>query len=293
MKKVVIAGGTGFLGSYLTKRFTESGYEVLIISRQQGHVSWQKSSLEKALDGADLIINLAGKSINCRHTKRNRKLLIESRINPTIRIGEAIQFCQNPPKLWINASASGIYKPSIHQIMTEEKYEYADGFIAKLVLQWENTFFGMNLRNTRQAVLRTSVVLGKDGGALKPLGLLARLGLGGKQGKGNQMFSWIHIEDYFRTILFLIENESLTGVFNCTSPTAVTNEKFMFELRNKLRMPIGIPAPRFAIYLGAFIIGTEPSLILNSSNIQPKRLTDNGFKFTYSDLNKTLNNLIS
>ena len=179
MKKIVIAGGTGFIGSYLAKRFKETGYIVLIVSRESGYVSWKPVDLTEALDGADLVINLAGKSINCRHTPVNMKAILESRLNPTILIGNAILACKNPPKLWMNGSACGIYKSSFDHAMIETETELGDDFLAGVVRQWEELFFGLSLPDTRKVALRTSVVLGKNGGALLPLVWLSRMGLGG------------------------------------------------------------------------------------------------------------------
>ena len=292
MKKVVIAGGTGFIGSYLLKRFQESGYKVLIVSRLPGHVSWKPIELEEAFNGADMVLNLAGKSINCQHNDENKKAIIESRINTTLWIGNAVLASANPPKLWINASATGIYKPSFNHAMTEDEKELGTDFLAKVIKKWEKAFFGFQIPETRQIALRTSVVLGRNGGALKPLILLGRFGLGGKQGDGKQMFSWIHVEDYFRILLFLLENNSIQGVLNCTSPEPVSNTDFMDSIRKTLRMPIGIPAPEFAIRLGAKLIGTEPELILNSSFVVPKRLMEAGFQFTFPSLDKALEDLL-
>ena len=293
MKKVVIAGGTGFIGSYLAIRFLQLGYKVVIVSRQSGHTSWRPKDLRNALEDAELVINLAGKSINCRHTKKNRQILIESRTNPTTWIGNAIVACENPPKLWINASASGVYQPSKFHPMTEERADFASDFVAELVLHWENVFLGFHLPQTRQIALRTSVVLGRDNGALKPLAFLCRCGLGGKLGDGKQMFSWIHMEDYFRTVLFLMENPAIQGICNCTSPNPVTNEQLMKTLRKTLRVPFGIPTPRFVAIIGAAIIGTEPDLILNSSYLLPKLLLDNGFEFLFPQIEETLSDLLN
>ena len=292
MKKVVVAGGSGFIGSYLANRFVETGYQVLIISRDAHHVSWKPIDLTESFEGAEMVINLAGKSINCLHNDENKKAILDSRINTTIWIGNAIVSCKNPPKLWINGSACGIYQPSFNHAMTEDETELGTDFLADVVRQWEKAFFGFKFSGTRKVALRTSVVLGRNGGALMPLLWLGRLGLGGKQAKGNQMFSWIHMEDYFRTLQYLIENNSLQGIVNCTSPEPLPNEDFMYTLRRTLRMPIGIPAPGFAINLGAKIIGTEPDLILNSSYVIPKRLLDSGFKFRFPDINKALADLL-
>ena len=294
MKKVVIAGGTGFIGKYLTKRFQESGYEVLIVSRLQGNISWEHTELTEALNSAELVINLAGKSINCRHNQQNKKALIESRINPTIKLGKAIQSCEKPPKLWLNASATGIYKPSENTAQTEDTTEPGSDFLADLVMQWETAFFRFKLNKTRQIALRTSVVLGKNGGALKPLLLLSKLGLGGKQASGDQIFSWIHIEDYFRIILFAIENQTLMGVINATSPEPVKNKVLMKSIRKNLAfMPVGLPAPAFAIKIGAAFINTESSLILNSSFVIPKRLIEAGFTFLHPTISEALSDILS
>ena len=292
MKKVVIAGGTGFIGSYLARRFKETGHTVLIVSREPGYVSWKPIDLTEALDDAEIVINLAGKSINCRHTPDNRKAILDSRINPSIWIGNAILACENPPKLWINGSACGIYKSSFDYAMTESETELGDDFLAGVVRQWEKVFFGFSLPDTRKVALRTSVVLGKNGGALQPLVWLSRMGLGGKQARGNQIFSWIHIEDYFRVLQFIIENDSINGILNCTSPQPLNNKEFMKSLRKTLHVRVGIPAPKIGLYLGAKFIGTEPDLILNSSFVIPKRLMEADFKFKYPAIEKALADLL-
>jgi len=292
MKKVVIAGGTGFIGSYLARRFQENYYQVLIVSRSPEHVSWKPVELIEALEGAELVVNLAGKNINCQHNEENKKVILESRLETTLWIGNAVLACKNPPKLWVNASATGIYKPSLHQPMTEDETELGIDFLADVIKKWEKIFFGFELSETRQVALRTSVVLGRNGGALQPLAMLARFGLGGKQASGMQMFSWIHLEDYFRILLFLLEKESIRGTINCTSPEPARNVDFMCAIRKTLRVSIGISAPKFAIKLGARIIGSESELILNSSYVLPKRLLDEGFEFDFSNLELALTDLL-
>jgi len=293
MKKIIIAGGTGFIGTYLSKRFRETGSNVLIVSRNPDHVSWQPTDLKEAFEGADLVINLAGKNINCRHNLVNRKAILDSRINSTERIANAVLACNEPPKLWINASAAGIYKPSITHSMTEDEPDLGTDFLANVVTQWEKVFFGFKLPKTRQVVLRTSVVLGQNGGALRPLVWLTRFGLGGKLASGKQMFSWIHVEDYFRIVQFLMDDFSLQGVFNCTSPYPLSNKEFMRTLRNTLHVPIGIPAPEFAIKIAAEIIGTEPELILNSSFVIPERLIEADYKFAFPKAEKALADILT
>jgi len=292
MNKIVIAGGAGFIGSYLVKRFENAGYKVLIISREPEHVSWKPTELTEAFEDAEMVINLAGKSINCRHTDENKKAIINSRLNTTIWVGNAILACVHPPKLWLNASACGIYKASHNYPMTESETALGDDFMADVVKQWEKVFFAFNLPSTRKVVLRTSVVLGKKGGALLPLVWLSRLWLGGKQGDGTQMFSWIHMEDYFQIIIFLSKNKNIKGIINCTSPGPLTNKNFMSAIRKTLSIPVGILAPTFAIRLGAKLIGTEPELILNSSYVLPERLIESGYSFLYPDADKALEDLL-
>lgn len=292
MKKIVITGGTGFIGTYLSTRFRELDYEVLIVSRQPEHVSWQHNDLVEAFEDAELVLNLTGKTINCRHNLDNRKAILDSRLNTTKWIANAILACKQPPKLWVNASATGIYKPTIDYAMTEDETDLGTDFLSEVVTQWEKIFFGFNLNQTRQVALRTSVVLGRNGGALGSLATLSRFGLGGKQAEGTQMFSWIHLEDYFRVVQFLMKNVSLNGVFNCTSPNPLSNCDFMKLLRNTLRVPFGIPAPKWVVEIGARLIGTESSLLLNSSFVIPKRLMESGFQFAYPEIDKTLMDLL-
>lgn len=292
MQKIVIAGGTGFIGSYLEERFKKSGYRVLLVSRQEPHVPWQHSELTKAVNEAALVLNLAGTSINCRHNTVNKKAILQSRIISTQMIGNAILASKTPPKLWINASAAAIYKQSVDKAMTEDETDLSNDFLADVVHQWEQKFFSFQLPSTRKVALRTSLVLGKEGGALKPLNTLSQFGLGGTQASGNQIMSWIHIEDYFRIVLFLLEHEGLDGVYNCSSPNPVSNKEFMSTIRRILNIPIGLPAPAWIIGIGAKIIGTESSLILNSSYLLPKKLMNSKFRFTYPELEKALFNLL-
>lgn len=292
MKKIVIAGGTGFIGNYLTKRFAEKGYFVKIIARSPGCVPWNVPEMIKVLDGAELVVNLAGKSINCRYTEANKKEIVDSRVNSTRMIGMTIQMCKNPPKLWINASATGIYNSNGIGPATEYNFTVGNDFLAEVVEVWEQTFFEFKNSQTRQIALRTSVVLGRNGGALKPLALLTRLGLGGMQGDGKQMISWIHIEDYFRILIFVLENDSLSGIINATSPEPLSNKLFMSTIRKILHVRYGLNAPAFAIKFVSKLIGVESTLILNSSNVVPLRIQDAGFSFTFPKLSLALDELL-
>ncbi len=290
---ILIAGGTGFIGTYLKKRFEEKGENVKLVSRTGIDVPWVHQSLVDELEHTDMVINLAGKTINCRHTRENKKMILDSRIKATSLLGNAIAACKNPPLLWVNASASAIYKSDTIAPATETSEHLADDFLADVVRRWETDFFSFKLPSTRQIALRTSVVLGRSKGAFPSLLRLTRLGLGGKVGNGKQIFSWIHIGDYFRIVEFLIQNDSITGVVNCTSPAPLSNAALMKEMRSKVKIPFGLPAPEFAVRIGAFFIGTESSLLLDSTNIYPERLLNAGFKFKFGDISTAISDLVS
>lgn len=287
MKKIVLAGGTGFLGSFLASRFRDKGYEVIIISRKKGDLTWKdKKAIIDALDNADVLINLAGKSVDCRYNEKNKREILASRIETTKTIGEAILQCTYPPKLWINSSTATIYRHAEDRPMTESDGEVGTGFSVNVAKHWEKTFFDFKLPTTRQVALRMAIVLGKDGGAMQPLKRLTQIGFGGKQGKGTQMFSWIHIEDVYQIILYLMEHENLNGIFNCSSPNPVNNELFMKTLRNTLNKKIGLPAPEWLLKIGALLIQTETELILKSRWVVPDRLLRSGYNFTFPSLQK-------
>lgn len=290
--KIVIAGGTGLIGSYLQNEFVNMNAEILIISRQKNHVSWQHDSIVSALENADLVINLAGKSINCRHNKKNKEEILKSRIDSTEKIGNAILTCNTPPKLWINVSASAIYSSLVKTPALESSTKFANDFLANVVQSWEKSFFDFKLNNTRQVALRTSVVLTQKGGVFTRLYKLTKFGLGGKLGSGFQMFSWIHIEDYYRMLVYLIKNENIKGVVNCSSPQPITNIRLMENFRQCLRVKIGISAPEFVVKIGSYFIGTEASLILNSSSLYPKVMLQSGFIFRYVTIQKAILSLI-
>lgn len=293
MKKIVLAGGTGFLGSFLASKFMGSGCEVIVISRTNGDIAWKgKEAVVSALSDADAVINLAGKSVDCRYNEHNKKEILESRIETTKAIGEAIQSCTHPPKVWINSSTATIYRHAEDRAMTEANGEIGTGFSVNVALHWEKSFFDFKLPATRQIALRMAIVLGKDGGAMQPLKRLARFGFGGKQGKGTQMLSWIHIEDVYQIIMFLLEHDNLNGIINCAAPAPVTNQMFMKTLRNALHKKIGLPSPEWLLKVGAAVIRTETELILKSRWVVPDRLVKSGYKFTCPSLEKAFGDIL-
>ncbi|GAB2828246.1 epimerase [Ferruginibacter profundus] len=292
-QKIIIAGGTGFVGQYLTEKFIAAGYEVIIISRQQGHIPWNDTAaIINALENATMLINLAGKSVDCRYNEKNKKEILDSRVNTTKALGEAILQCQNPPALWINSSTATIYRHAQDRPMTESSGEIGSGFSVNVATNWEKIFFSYKLPATRQVALRMAIVLGKNGGVVPPLKNLVRFGLGGRQGSGKQMFSWIHIEDVYNAIVFLQQHQGLNGVFNTAAPNPVNNTTLMRLFRKKRKAIIGLPTPAWLLKLGAIIIKTETELVLKSRWVIPERLLQSGFVFVYPVLDEALNNIL-
>jgi len=292
-KKIIIAGGTGFVGKYLVRRFEELGYKVLIISRQSSHINWNDTeAIKQALENAEMLINLAGKSVDCRYNEKNKKEIFDSRIGTTSVLGETVLLCENPPKLWINSSTATIYRHAEDRPMTESAGEIGSGFSVNVATNWEKTFFGFNLPATRQVALRMAIVLGKEGGVMKPLKNLVRFGLGGKQGNGNQQFSWIHIGDLFSIIVYLQGHNELSGPINTSAPGPVPNRTLMQLLRKNMGIKIGIPTPAWLLKIGAVFINTETELVLKSRWVIPERLLQSGFTFMYPTLDAAINNIL-
>ncbi|MBD2869961.1 TIGR01777 family oxidoreductase [Paenibacillus arenilitoris] len=291
-KKIVIAGGTGFIGTYLEQGYKALGYEVIVVSRQPGHTGWDEpGKITEALEGAELLVNLAGKSVNCRYHRRNREAIVSSRTETTRILGDSVSACRKPPRLWINASTATIYRHADDRPMTETGGELGTGFSVEVAKAWEKAFFAYALPGTRQVALRLAIVLG-DGGVMTPYRHLVRFGLGGAQGSGGQRFSWIHVEDVFRIVRFLEQKDELSGVFNASSPDPVTNREFMRILRHALNRSIGLPAPRWMLEIGALAIRTETELILKSRWVLPERLTSEGYAFAYPGLDTALRAIV-
>lgn len=301
MRKLVLAGGSGFLGNALIQHFKEACDEIVVLSRSPKtnhknvkYVMWDGVTVAdwaSDLEHADAIINLSGKNINCRYTAENKKEIMASRINSTVAIGKAIQQLQNPPKLWINFSAVAIYEKSYSVAVDENSDQPGTGFMYEVCKAWESAFKQVELSSTRKVVLRVSMVIGKEGGVYKTLLPLVKLGLGGKAGNGKQMVSWIHLQDLCRLIHWLITNPSTNGVYNAAAPNPITNTQFMEAFRKSVGMPVGFPAPAFAVKIGAFFMGTEPDLVLDSVNVIPRKAVSEGFTFNYEKIGDCLNSL--
>ncbi|MCX7547901.1 TIGR01777 family oxidoreductase [Xanthomarina sp. F1114] len=298
MKTIIIAGGTGFLGQILEKHFSSKGYFIKTLTRKpikKNDIYWDAKSLgnwTRELENTYALINLTGKSVDCRYTEKNKKLIYNSRIDSTQILGVAINLCDNPPIIWLNSSTATIYKDSINKKMDEEHGDIGDDFSMNIAKSWEKSFYAIKNTRTRKIALRTAIVLGRAGGALTPLKRLTKLGLGGYQGNGNQKVSWIHQEDFARAVEYLMNHESLEGNFNLCVPKPTDNKTLMRGLRNVLDVPIGINHPVWLLNFGAKLIGTETELVLKSRNVIPKRLLETQFKFKFTNIEEALSNLI-
>ncbi|WP_312765793.1 TIGR01777 family oxidoreductase [Epilithonimonas sp.] len=295
--KIIIAAGTGFLGKNLEQFFLSKNQEVKILTRnpkRNNEIFWDSKTIgawKNELENADVLINLAGKSVDCRYNDENKKEIYDSRINSTRVLQSAIDECKNPPKIWLNASSATIYIHSETHLNTEKTGIIGDDFSMNICKSWEKECFKLENKNIRKVTLRTSIVLGKNGGAFPKFKQIAKFGLGGKQGKGNQMMSWIHIDDFCEAVNFIIENENLKGEINITAPKPLTNEEMMKQLREKLKIPFGVPSPVWLLELASIFIKTETELMLKSRNVYPEILLENGFQFKYDDFGKALEKL--
>ena len=312
--RIVIAGASGFMGRYLVEAFRTEGAHVTTIGRRGADATWgDTEAIARLLDGADLLVNLAGKSVNCRYGPANRAEILRSRVATTRELADAVRACTAPPTLWINSSTATIYRHAEDRPMTESTGETGTGFSVGIARAWEEAFFEDELPATRRVALRTAIVLG-DGSALLPLLRLAQWGLGGAQRDGRwfstparraagtfhefrarggrQRFSWVHLADVLGAIRFLREHDELDGVVNLSAPNPVDNVTFMRTLRRVLRMPFGIPLPRFALELGSIVIRTETELVLKSRWVLPERLVAAGYEFEYPHLEQALKQIV-
>jgi len=297
MRRIVIAGGTGFLGSILVRHFSERD-QVTILTRGKSkvkngieYIHWDGRTVglwSNILEHADVVVNLNGKSVDCRYTDKNKQLIYSTRLDSTAAIGQAILKCVSPPKLWINASSATIYRHSLDREMDEYAGEIGSGFSVDVCQKWEAVFDRFDLPNTRKVVLRTGIVFGKSGGPLKPLIALARIGLGGKHGGGNQYFSWLHETDFAGIVSFIIDNNGAQGVYNATVTAPVTNIEVMRAIRQGPGVSFGVPMSRRLLKFGAFLIRTETELILKSRRVVPKRLLESGYQFKFDKIDDAI-----
>ncbi len=297
--KIVIAGGTGQVGALLRRRAEARGDEVVVLSRHPDvaarEVGWNARTLgpwAQAIDGSDVVINLAGRSVNCRYTKENLAEMMDSRVDSTRVVGQAIAQAKRPPSTWLQMSTATIYAHRFDAANDEATGIVGGdepgvpgywGYSVEIAKAWERTQLEAET-STRKVQLRTAMVMSPDrGGIFDVLATMARRGLGGPVGGGAQYISWIHEADFCAAIDFLIEHPSIEGAVNFTAPNPLPQAEFMRTLRAAVRAPIGLPATRWMAEIGAFVLRTDTELLLKSRRVVPGRLLEAGFTFTHPE----------
>ncbi len=297
MKRIVIAGGSGFLGRILIAHFGGQGFAVVNLSRSEAgsragcrEVEWDGKSLglwSHELEGAEAVINLAGRSVDCRYHERNRRQILDSRVESTRVLGQAIARCTSPPRVWLNSSTATIYKHTFGPAWNEDGEiggtpEVNDPFSIEVAHAWEKELNIAVTPHTRKVALRAAMVLGQGANSVFPvLCRLVRCGLGGRMGSGQQFVSWIHQADFCRALDFILVHDELAGPVNLAAPMPLSNQEMMSTLRQLCHVPLGLPATRWMLELGAFFLRTETELILKSRRVVPGRLLSSGFEFRF------------
>lgn len=309
--KLVLPGGGGQIGNLLARHFHAQGDSVVVLTRRPVTAPWRSVAWDgvdpgnwvKELNDADVLINLTGRNVNCRYNAKNRQEIMESRVQSTRLLGEALNQVAHPPRLWMNASTATIYRHALDRPMDEDTGEIGGHepnapsswrFSIQVATQWENAFFASRTTNTRKIALRSAVTLSPDPGGIFDVVLrLVRFGLGGASGSGKQYVSWIHDQDFVRAIDHLIVHEQLAGCINLAAPNPLPNNEFMRALRNASGHKIGLPATELMLELGAIFMRTETELILKSRRVIPSKLLESGFQFTFPDWPSAARDLVN
>lgn len=300
-RRIILAGGTGFLGVALADRLMEQDWDVVILSRNpnayQGKarcLQWDGKTLDdrwvSELDGADAIVNLTGKNVNCRPSELNRQVILESRVDSVEVLGEAVRTIAYPPLIWIQTSSLAIYGDRNGAFLNESA-RVAEGYPADVCVEWEAALGRAMLPQMRWVNLRIGFVLGTEGGALPFLAKLTRLGLGGRIGSGRQYISWIHLEDMLQIFTRAIGDPEMAGVYHACTDQPETNAAFMKEMRTVLGRPWGPPAPAQAVKIGAPMLDSDPQIALSGRRCVPEKLHKEGFSFEFPELRKALKHL--
>jgi len=296
--KIVIPGGSGQVGTLLARACLEDGHEVVVLSRQPQTHPWRVMTWDGVtlgpwageLDGCDAVINLAGRSVNCRYSAANRKAILDSRVLSTRVVGQAIAHAARPPRVWLQASTATIYAHRYDAPNDEASGRIGEGpdvpdawtFSIDVARAWEIALDEAAVPQTRKVALRSAITLSPDrGGIFDTLLALVRRGLGGTAGDGRQFISWIHHEDFVRAVRWLIDHDDLAGAVNLAAPNPLPNAAFMRVLREAWGTPVGLPATEWMLEAGAVFLRTETELILKSRRVVPRRLLEHGFEFTY------------
>jgi uncharacterized protein len=299
LMKIVIPGGSGQVGTVLARVFHRDGHDVVVLSRRPLPVPWRTvrwdgvrlDAWQAEIDGCDVVINLAGRSVNCRYHRRNRREMLDSRVHSTRVVGQAIAAAARPPRLWLQASTATIYAHR-YDAANDERNGLIGGddpeapaawrFSIDVVRAWERTFTEAATPRTRKVAMRSAMTMSPDaGGVFDTLVRLARWGLGGRAGDGRQFVSWIHDADFVAAVRWLMDREKIDGIVNVASPNPLPYADFMRVLRGACGAPFGLPATRWMLEVGAFLMRTETELILKSRRVVPGRLIDDGFVFRF------------
>jgi uncharacterized protein (TIGR01777 family) len=301
-KKIVLAGGSGFIGNVLVRHFSGLCEKIVVLGRghekQEQNVSfitWDAKDMGlwiNELEGADMLVNLTGKNVNCRYNKKNREEILASRLDSTRILGKAVAACVVPPAVWVQCASATIYRHSEDRPMDEFTGEIGEGFSEDVCRQWEQAFHDQPCPLTRKVLLRIAIVFGNGGGAFPRLKNLARIGLGGKQGNGGQMISWIHEADVAAIVHRALDEPGVSGIYNCSAPSPLTNTRSMEVIREKMGVSLGLPVPAWLLKLGAGLIGTETELIFKSRWVVPVRLEKEGFVFRYARFEDAIADLV-
>jgi uncharacterized protein (TIGR01777 family) len=308
--RVVIPGGAGHLGRLVAAHLHARGDAVTVLSRGGSVARWRTASWDgenlddwtRELDSADLVINLAGRSVNCRYNAANRREILESRVRTTELLGEAISKLHRPPRLWINASSATIYRHSLDREMDEATGELGGHepgapdswrFSIEVANSWERSLFAADTPHTRKIALRSAMVMSAEpGGTFDILLRLVRFGFGGACGSGTQFVSWIHEDDFVRALDYLMAHEEFNGPINVASPNPLPNEEFMRLLRKAWGARAGIPSAEWMLAVGAFFLRSETELILKSRRVVPGILRASGFEFQFPEWRDAAEDLV-
>jgi uncharacterized protein len=308
--RIVIPGGSGQVGTLLARAFRADGHDVVVLSRRPGPGPWRVVAWDARtvgpwateLEGADVVVGLAGRNVNCRYTPENRRAILESRVESTRAVGQAIARCDRPPKVWLQASTATIYAHRF-DAPNDEFTGVIGGrepdapaswrFSIEVATAWEQAATDAALSKTRLVLLRAAMVMSPDpGGIFAMLLRLVRFGLGGPVAGGHQYVSWVHDRDFVRALYWLIEHLELSGAVNVASPNPLPYRDFMRELRRAAGVRIGLPATRWMLALGTWVLRTESELVLKSRRVVPKRLLDSGFLFEYPNWTRAAAELV-
>ena len=309
--RIILPGGSGQVGALLARHFHSQGHAVVVLARRPVPAPWRVVQWDPLrlgpwaaeIENADLVINLAGRSVNCRYTQAHRREILESRTQSTRTVGEAIGRSAHPPRIWMNASTATIYRHAFDRPMDETTGEIGGKepnapstwrFSIEVATSWEDAFFSSLTPSTRKIALRSAMVMSPDrGGVFDTLLTLVRFGLGGASGSGEQFVSWIHDCDFLRSIDYLIANDDLDGAVNLASPNPTPNSEFMATLRNAWGTRVGLPAREWMLEIGAVFLRSETELILKSRRVIPGRLLTHGFPFDFPEWPSAARDLIA